>query len=233
MHETLQFALVSLAIAFGLIAIAWVCQRLLPRSLHGHSPAKRVSFIAMSAALGAVLMLFEIPLFFAPSFYQLDISELPVLITAFYFGPVAGVITEFLKVIIKLVIKGTSTAFIGDFANFVIGCTFVLPASILYHKGKSLKSAIVAMSVGTLTMTLFGSFFNAVYLLPQFSTLYGIPLDAIVSMGGAVNGNITDVTTLVLLAVVPFNLLKGIVVSALTFFLYKRVEKVLSKLFTK
>ena len=87
--------------------------------------------------LGGVLMLLEIPLFFAPGFYKMDLSELPVLMSAFYLGPVAGVITELLKVLLKLLLKGTSTAFVGDFANFVVGCTFVLPAAVIYHHSKN------------------------------------------------------------------------------------------------
>ena len=76
-------------------------------------------------------------------------------------------------------------------------------------------------------MTVFGSAFNAVYLLPKFSALFGMPLDAIVAMGTKVNGAITSVSTLVLFAVVPFNLLKGIVVSLLTMLLYKRISPLL------
>ena len=85
------------------------------------------------------------------------------------------------------------------------------------------------MAAGTLVMTVFGSLFNAVYLLPKFAELYGIPMETIVSMGTAVNASITDAATLVLFAVVPFNLLKGVVVSALTFVLYKRISPILHK----
>ena len=85
------------------------------------------------------------------------------------------------------------------------------------------------MAVGTLIMTVFGSAFNAIYLLPKFSELFGLPLDTIVGMGTAVNGAINSVSTLVLFAVVPFNLLKGIVVSALTFLLYKRISPILHR----
>ena len=79
--------------------------------------------------------------------------------------------------------------------------------------------------VGTAVMTVFGSFFNAWFLIPRFAVMYGMPLEAIVSMGTQINGAITNLSTLVLFAVVPFNLLKGVLVSLLTFFLYKRVEK--------
>ena len=98
---------------------------------------RRMAQMGMLAAISVVLMLFEIPLPFAPAFYEIDFSEVPVLISTFYLGPVAGVTTELLKIVLKLLLKGTSTAFVGDFANFVIGCSFVLPASILYHTKKS------------------------------------------------------------------------------------------------
>ncbi|MFI3312561.1 MAG: ECF transporter S component [Eubacteriales bacterium] len=232
-RENAIFILVSLLIFGGILGLAFLSQQKFCHKIRYQSPARFVSFIAMSSALSAVIMLLEIPLFFAPSFYQLDFSEVPVLIASFYLGPVAGVLVEFLKICIKLVLKGTTTAFVGDFANFVIGCSFVLPASILYHGGKSKKTAVLSMSAGTLCMTTFGSLFNAVYLLPKFSQLYGMPLDAIVAMGSAINPAIDSVASLVLLAVVPFNLVKGVLVSTITFLLYKRVEKVLGRLFLK
>ena len=197
---------------------------LLPSRRH-LSPAKTISFVAMFSALAGVIMLFEIPLFFAPSFYKMDLSEIPVLICTFYLGPVAGVVCELLKVAVKLLLKGTTTAFVGDFANFAVGCSMVLPASLLYHCKKSKSMALVGLAVGTVVMAVFGSAFNAFYLLPKFAQLYGMPLDAIIGMGTQVNPAITSVGTLVLFAVVPFNLLKGVVVSALTLVLYKRVER--------
>ena len=137
--------------------------------------------------------------------------------------------TELVKVMVKLLLKGTTTAFVGDFANFVVGCSFVLPASIIYHAKPGKKTALIGMAVGTLVLTVFGSIFNGVYLIPKFAELYGMPLDAIVGMGTAVNANITSITTLVVFAVVPFNLLKGVIVSVLTFLLYKRISPILHK----
>jgi riboflavin transporter FmnP len=100
---------------------------------------------------------------------------------------------------------------------------------MIYHAHKSRKTALVGMIVGTLVMTVFGSLFNAVYLLPKFAEMYGMPLDAIVAMGTKVNASITSVSTLVLFAVVPFNLLKGVIDSGLTFLLYKRISPILHK----
>jgi len=224
--DNLSFLLVSLLIIVGIIVVAALAQKFLCKSIPKRRGARYVAFVAMFGAIAAVLMLFEIPLFFAPSFYELDLSEIPVLMCSFYLGPVAGVVCELLKIVIKLLLKGTSTLFVGDFANFVVGCTFVLPASIIYHFKKSKKSAIIGMSAGTAVMTVFGSLFNAVYLLPKFATIFGMPLEAIIGMGTQVNSAINSVSTLVLFAVVPFNLLKGVVVSVATFFLYKRLEPI-------
>ena len=224
--DNIQFILISLLIVIGIVVIAALAQKYLCKSIPKRRGARYIVFVAMFGAIAAVLMLFEIPLFFAPSFYELDLSEIPVLMCSFYLGPVAGVVCEFIKVVIKLLLKNTSTMFVGDFANFVVGCTLVLPASIIYHVKKSKKTALIGMGTGTAVMTVFGSLFNAVYLLPKFAAIFGMPLEAIIAMGTEVNGAINSVSTLVLFAVVPFNLLKGVVVSIATFFLYKRLEPV-------
>ena len=132
---------------------------------------------------------------------------------------------EGVKILLKLLVKGTSTAFVGDFANFVVGCSFVLPATIWYHAHKSRHSALIGMVLGTLSMAVLGSAFNAIYLLPKFSQLFGLPLDTIIAMGAKIHAGITNVTTFVMLCVAPLNLLKGTVVSILTMLLYKRVAK--------
>lgn len=226
-QENLLFLLVCLLIFVGLVLVAWLAERFLIRKPQRLSSAKSVAFIAIFGAIASVLMLLEIPLFFAPSFYEIDLSEVPVLICTFYLGPVAGVICEFLKILLKLLMMGTSTAFVGDFANFVLGCTLVLPSSIVYHCRKTKKAAVWGMVLGTACMTVFGSLFNAYFLIPKYVQLYGMPLDVIVGMGTAVNPAITSLSTLVLFAVVPFNIVKGILVSVITLLLYKRVERLL------
>lgn len=225
--ENLSFIGVCLLVFAALLAVALIYERFAMRSRRKLGAAKTVSFVAMFSAVAAMLQLFEIPLFFAPGFYNLDLGELPVLICSFYLGPVSGVVCELVKNMLKLLLKGSTTMFVGDFANFAVGCSFVLPASMIYHRIKTKKGAIFAMVTGTLTLTVFGSLFNAWYLLPKFAQLYGMPMDALVAMGTQVNGAITSVWTLVAFAVVPFNLLKGVVVSLLTFLLYKRIERLL------
>ena len=227
--ESLKFILVCLAIFAGLVLLAAALERWLVRDRKRLSDTHYIVYTAIFACMAGVLMLVEIPLFFAPGFYKMDLSELPILICTFYLGPVAGVIAELLKVMIKLLLKGSSTAFVGDFANFAVGCSFVLPASVIYHAKPSRRSALYGMLAGTLVMTVFGRAFNAVYLLPKFAALFGMPMEVIIGMGTKVNAAITSVSTLVLFAVVPFNLLKGVVVSLLTFLLYKRISPILHR----
>ena len=223
------FLLVCLLVFAGLFLVAWLFERLLVKKRKKFSDTHYIAYTAIFATMAAVLMLLEIPLFFAPGFYKLDLSELPVMICTFYLGPVSGVVAEFIKVLLKLLLKGTSTAFVGDFANFVVGCTFVIPASVIYHARPSKKTALLGMLAGTLVMTVFGSAFNALYLIPKFAQLFHMELEKIVAMGTSVNKSITSVYTLVLYAVVPFNLVKGVIVSVLTFLLYKRISPLMHK----
>lgn len=227
--ENLRFVIACAVVFAAILLVAGLSEKLLSKDRKNFSSTHYISYTAIFACMAGVLMLFELPLFFAPGFYKLDISEMPVLICTFYLGPVAGVMTELVKIMVKLLIKGTTTAYVGDFANFVVGCSFVLPASIIYHAKPGKKTALIGMAVGTLILTIFGSIFNGLYLIPKFAQLYGMPLEAIVAMGTKVNAAITNVSTLVVFAVVPFNLLKGIVVSVLTFLLYKRISPILHK----
>lgn len=226
LEENLVFLLVCLGVFAGLLLVAWLAERLFTQKKQ-ISSAKSVAFIAMFSAIAAILMFLEIPLFFAPGFYKIDLSEIPILICTFYLGPTSGVLCEFLKILLKLLFKGTTTAYVGDFANFALGCSMVLPASIIYHCKRSKKTAIWGMVVGTAIMTVFGSMFNAFFLIPKYVDLFGLPLDTIVGMGTAVNPAITSLSTLVLFAVVPFNIVKGVIVSFITRLLYKRVERLL------
>ena len=191
------------------------------------SKTQKITLIGIFSALAAVLMYIEFPVFFAPpEAYKLDFSEVPVLISSFLMGPVAGVITECLKILIKLIIKPTSTAFVGEFANLLVGCMFVFPASLVYWRKKNRKNALIGMTVGTLSMTVIGCLVNAFILLPAFAYLMGnIPISDIISLGTAVNPAIKDMQTFIILAVAPMNILKGVLVSVMVFLIYKPVTK--------
>lgn len=222
--SNLGFIAVCAGIVAGLYLLARLSE-LRMKNIHRIRPARRVSIIGICSALAAVLHILDFPLLFlAPEFYKLDFSELPVMLCGFYLGPSSAVACEGIKILLKLLLKGTTTAFVGDFANFAVGCSFVLPAVILYHTKKSKKSAIGGLACGTFSLTVFGSAFNALYLLPKFAELF-MPMEAIIAAGSAIHSGIDSVWSFVLLAVAPLNLVKGLSVSILTLLLYKRVAR--------
>lgn len=193
------------------------------------SSVRTLTKIAVLSAIATLLMLVDIPLWFAPNFYQLDFSEVPVLIGAFALGPIAGITIEFMKILLNFVLNGTDTGGVGEIANFIVGCSFIIPAGLLYKNKKSVKNAVIGMVAGTIMLTVAGSLLNYYILLPVYAKIFGAPIDAFVGMGNAINNSIVDLKTLVLYAVVPFNLLKGIVVSAITLLVYKRISPILHR----
>ena len=188
---------------------------------------KMITQIGMLGAIAVVLMLFEIPLPFAPSFYEIDFSEVPVLIGCFSMGPLAGALIELVKILLNLIINGSVTAGVGEVANFIIGCSLCVPAGIIYRRNKTKKGAIIGMVSGTLFMTILGCFVNAYILLPTYATAFQMPIEGLIEMGTKVNAGIDSLFTFVMFAVVPFNLLKGVLVSVIVLCIYKKISPIL------
>lgn len=222
----------------GVIALMFLLALLIEKLADKKRGVKRKIFttrmmamVGMFSAIAVVLHIFDFPLpFLAPDFYKLDFSELPVMVGTFAFGPVAGVLIEFCKILLKLAVKGTSTAFVGDLANFTVGCSLLLPASLVYEFMKNKKGAVIGCITGCFCMTLFGTLFNALYLLPKFVVLYGMPsIESIIQMGSAVNPAITNLTTFACLAVAPLNILKSGVISLITMIIYKPLSPIIKE----
>jgi len=187
---------------------------------------KHVVLMGMFGALGAVLMLFEFPLpFIAPPFYGIDLSEIPVLVGTFSMGPLAGIDIELVKLLVKLVLKPTSTGFVGEFANVCIGCALILPAGYIYQWKKTKKNAVIGMVVGTVSMAIVGAVLNALVMIPFYSNF--MPLDSILAAGAAINPAVSNVWTFAFLCVAPFNVVKGAIVSLVTALVYKRISVII------
>jgi len=179
--------------------------------------------ISMLSVIAFLLMFLELATPFFPPFLKIDISDLPALIGAFALGPIAGVLIELIKNILHGIFVG-GTAFIGEFANFLVGSVFVVAAGIFYSKNKSRKTAIFAMAIGTVLMTITASVLNFYVLLPLYEKVLNFPVVAVVGMGMKVNPNIKDLNTFIIWAIMPFNLIKGIIISLITLPVYKRVS---------
>ena len=229
--KNVTFVLEFLGIILALFVVAFVMEKLAKKRTGDTErilSTRKMAMIRMFSAIAAILHIMDFALpFIAPPFYKLDFSELPALIGAYAFGPFAGVMIEFLKILLKLIFKGTSTAFVGDLANFAVGCSFILPASVIYDFNKKKKTAILSCVVGTIVLTVFGTMFNALYLIPAFSALYGLGIEEIIAMGTSINKGITDLTSFVIIAVAPLNLIKGSVVSLITLLVYKKISPIL------
>lgn len=185
--------------------------------------------VSVLGAISFLLMLFEFPLWFAPAFLEFDFSDVPSLIGAFALGPFAGVLIQLVKNLLNLVLQGTDTAAVGELANFIVGSVFAYTAGAIYHRNKTFKTAIIGMIAGTIAMTIAMSLANYFVMIPLYAKLFGWPIEDIVKLGSAVNKYVVDFKSLILFAVVPFNIVKGILVTLITTLLYKRVSPILHR----
>lgn len=188
----------------------------------------RLVKISLLVAMAFVLMLFEFPIPGFPPFLKFDLSDMPALIGGFALGPVAGVIVEGGKILLNLLFTGSATGGVGEFANFIIGASFVWVATFIYHRNKCKKSALIGLVLGTIAMTIVGAVFNYFILIPLYATMYG-GMGAIIGMSAEGNSAISSLSGIIIIGITPFNILKGFMVSAITFASYKKVVPLINK----
>ena len=175
---------------------------------------------AILAAAASVLFLLEIPVV---AFYKLDLSNIPVLLGAFAMGPIPGIVILAIKSLIGLL--HSSSAGIGELADFIMGLALILPASLIYQHGKSRKSALLGMLVGTLCMVFVSVLVNKFIMLPYYMGAFHMDMDAILNYAGV--AAVDSEWKLLFLITAPFNLLKGIVLSLVTALIYKPLSPIL------
>lgn len=169
--------------------------------------------IAVLSAIAFILMLLDFPIVPAFPWLKLDVSDIAALMGGFAFGPVAGVIVELLKNLLFILFRGTSTGGVGELANFLIGISFVIPASLIYHRNKTKKSAIIGMIVGTISIIIVGILANIYILLPLFN----------MHLSGA------ELRSYIFVGLIPLNGIKGILNSVVTLILYKKLSTTIFK----
>ena len=232
LKENVIFMLQFVGIIAAVILFAFLLEKLIQKK-NGKKEkvftTRKIAVIGVMSAIASVLMLFEFPIVNIVNFYKLDFSELPILLCAFAYGPMAGVIAEAVKILVNLLLDGTTTAFVGELANFIVGSTFVMTASAIYHCKKNKTMAIISCVVGTIVLVAVAAPLNGLYLLPKFSEIYGIPMEGLIAAGTAVNPKVDGIWTFVLFNVVPINILKGVAVSLITILLYHPLRPILKK----
>ncbi len=221
--DNLKSVLIYVLVMALIYGVAYVIEKKM--GLRKKYDVKRLTIIAVFSALAFVLMFFEINIPIVPEFYKIDLSEVPIMIGSFILGPTAGIVMECAKIFLKVLFKGTSTMFVGDFANVLIGCMFVVPASCIYHAKKTRKTALIGMAIGTVLMAVVGSALNAYLLIPTYAKLFHLNSEVIVGMASKVNGLVKDFNTFIFFGVFPFNIIKGIAVTLITMLLYKKIRK--------
>ncbi|MBW9171842.1 ECF transporter S component [Clostridium estertheticum] len=184
--------------------------------------------ISLLAVIAFLLMYIELPIPIFPTFLKIDISDLPALLGAFALGPIAGVIIELVKNILHGVFA-SSTALVGEFANFLVGSCLVLVSGYIYKIRKSKGGAIVGLLIGTIVMSIFASILNYFVILPLYESVLKFPITGIIAAGSKINHNITNLNSFVVWMILPFNIFKGIVLSGMTLALYKSVSPLLHK----
>ncbi len=178
--------------------------------------------IAILGALSAILFMIEVPVI---AFYKLDVSTLPALLGAFSMGPMAGLAILLIKNLFGLL--HSTSMYVGELADFIMGAAYVLPAALIYRYRKSRSTALIGMIVGTVVMTLVAVLVNWKIMIPFYMTAYGMPMESIVAMAQSAMPFVDTEWELLLYVTAPFNLLKGVILSALTFLLYKRLSPLL------
>ena len=194
------------------------------------SRTHRITVTAMLSAVAFALMFIEMPIpALIPSFVKLDISDLPELLAAFSLGPVYGVAVTFLKNLLHILIKGTSSAYVGELFNFLMGSVFAFTAGVIYQRKKSRTTALLGAVAGAVLMAVLSVPLNFYLVYPAYVVCYGLPLEAIIGMYQAILPSADSLIKCLVIFNLPFTFFKGMLDVALCFLIYKPLSPLLHK----
>lgn len=191
---------------------------------------KMLAFIALMGAVSTVLMLLRFPLPFLPPFMSFDLSGVMEIMAGFLFGPLAALAVIVLKILLQLLIQGSLSFGAGEVQGLLLSCSYVLPAMVVYYFRKSKQSAAIGMALGTVTVAIVAVFTNLYLIIPYYAAMMGTTMEDIVAMCTAVNPAVKSAAGMVIMGIIPFNLIKYGVTSAVTFLVYKRISKVIRRI---
>ena len=190
----------------------------------------RLAVAGMLSAVAFVLMYVEFPIpALIPAFIKLDVSDLPELLAAFALGPVWGIVVTLLKNVLFAILHGTSSNYVGELCNFLLGSVFSFTAGLVYHRRKSRKSALLGADAGAALMALISVPVNYFIVYPAYVVVYGMPMEAIIGMYQVINPAAGDLLTCLVLFNLPFTLGKGLLDVVLCFLIYKQLSPILHK----
>ncbi len=194
-----------------------------------HSNKTRDLVVAgMLSAVAFVLMFFEFPLpMLIPAFIKMDFSDLPALLGAFALGPVYGAVISLLKNLLHILIKGTTTAAVGELSNFILGAIFSGVAGIIYKRDRTRKGALIGAVTGALIMAVISVLSNYFITYPAYSHFYGLSMETILSMYQAILPSVDSILECLVVFNLPFNFIRGMLNVLLCFLIYKPLSPLL------
>ncbi len=190
--------------------------------------SKTIAKIGVLSAIAYILMFISLPLPIFPSFLKIDVSDIPAIFGGMSLGPWAGFTIVVVKNLLQAITAST-TGGVGEFANVIIGGSYVLIICLAYRKIQSRKGILIGGLLGTIVMTIIGCIVNYYVMIPLYATVYGMPLDAIIQMGTIINPKVVDLFTFVVWMIAPFNILKASLMTLVTLPLYKKIGSLLNK----
>ena len=219
-----------IGIATALVAGVFFLARLFKKK----SPitTKFIARTGLFAAMSIILYLvpglkFSVPFF--PSFLEFHFDEVPALIAGFAYGPLSAFFVILVKTIVKLPLSGTMC--VGELADFIYSCAFVVPAALIYKKHRNIKGALVSLLIATAIQVVVSSLITTYLILDFYIFMMGLPKAAIMAMCKAANPNVTDLgLPFLFMVAMPFNAMKDALVIVITFLLYKRMHKLIDKI---
>lgn len=186
--------------------------------------------ISIFAAMAGLLALFKFPIPIAPTFMTVDFGDVATLLSGFTLGPVLGGITVILKNLINLMLNGTTTAYVGELSNTIVGVTFVVISSLIYWRKKTRKAAILGLVFGIIGMSFIATFSNYFVIFPIYAKIFHIPVDGFVKFVPKSYNIVKNYYDLMVLSVLPFNIVKGTLNAIVTFLVYKKISKAMKKI---
>ena len=184
------------------------------------SKTRKITLIGIFSAIASVLMFFELPMPFMPPFLKVDPSGVPILLSSMLFGPTAAISVTLIKDVIHLL--STTTGGVGELADFLIMSSFSVVVGLIYSKRSDRKGVLMATLAGTVTIAIVGGLANRFLLIPFFSKV--MPLEAIFAACAEINPAIDGLNAYIFFGAVPFNVIKGLLLTVLTFLLYRKLE---------
>lgn len=186
-----------------------------------------LTLTAFFGALAFILMYFSFSIPILSPFAELDLSAIPELIGGFMLGPSGGMGIITVKILLKLIFKGSSSMFTGEIQNFLLETAFVLPAAIYYKHKKTKKSAVIGLVIGSIVSIIVAIFTNIYLIFPAYIKLYGMDWESILRIFTEINPWIKSIPTMVAFSIVPFNIVSRSITSVITVLVYKKISVLL------